>query len=192
VICNVLIINLVDGDQYMSGSDLPINQSIQNISVINRVRRNHGLEHSTLHVLSEHFPGRSLAGHSDVSGFWIMGEVSLDDVYQAVEEALKRLRNGERKLAIHPNCGTNYVVSGVLAGVTGGLAMLGAKPSWQSKLERLPMAATLATLVLILSQPLGYKLQELTTSSQPGDLRVIEISAKHRGNIKAYRVVTQG
>ena len=176
----------------MSGADLALNQSGQNPSVVERVRRNHGLEHSTLHVLSEHYPGRSLAGHSDVAGFWIIGEVSLEDVYQAVEEALERLRNGERKLAIHPNCGTNYVVPGVLAGLAAGLTMLGGKQSWQNKLERLPLAATLATVVLILSQPLGYKIQELTTLSQPGDLHVVEITAHQRGKFTAYRVMTQG
>lgn len=176
----------------MSGTNLDLNQTLQNPSLVERVRRNHGLEHSTLHVLSEHYPGRSLAGHSDMIGFWIIGDVSLEDVYQAVEEALSRLRNGERKLAIHPNCGTNYVVSGVLAGLTAGLAMLGGKQNWQSKLERLPLAATLATIVLILSQPLGYKLQEFTTSSLPGDLSVVEISVHQHGKFNAYRVLTQG
>jgi hypothetical protein len=50
-----------------------------------------------------------------------------------------------------------------------------------------------ATLTLILTQPLGLKLQErVTTSGDPGDLRVVEIIPTKRGRLKAHRVVTQG
>ncbi len=38
---------------------------------LSRIRRNHGLEHAALHVLAERHPGKPLAGHSDLNGFWI-------------------------------------------------------------------------------------------------------------------------
>jgi hypothetical protein len=160
---------------------------------LRRIRRNHGLEHATLHVLTRRFPRRAFAGHSDLGGFWIAGDVATPDLQEAVNEALQRLRNGERSLAIHPNCGTNFVTAGTLAGLAGASVMLGARPGLRDKLERLPLAAVLATLALIASQPLGMFLQaNLTTSGDPGDLRVLEIRPKKSGRLRTHRVVTQG
>ncbi|GAH22409.1 unnamed protein product, partial [marine sediment metagenome] len=112
----------------------------KDVPFISRIRRNHGLEHATLHVLSKKYPKQSMAGHSDVGGFWVIGDVSLEDVYEAVEEALTRLRNGEKNLAVHRNCGTNFVTSGVLAGLAAVVAMVGVGRRTRDKLERLPFA----------------------------------------------------
>ncbi|MFC1922072.1 DUF6391 domain-containing protein [Chloroflexota bacterium] len=159
---------------------------------ISRIRRNHGLEHATLHVLSKRYPKQSLAGHSDTAGFWLIGDVSIEDVYEAVEEALTRLRDGEKNLAVHRNCGTNFVTSGVLAGLAAVVAMFGVGQRSRDKLERLPLAMFFATLALIFSQPLGFLLQErVTTSAEPGDLQVIEIVASRRGRMKAHRITTR-
>jgi hypothetical protein len=159
---------------------------------ISRIQRNHGLEHATLHILSQRYPKRSLAGHSDARGFWIIGDVGLEDVYDAVEEGLSRLRDGEKHLAVHRNCGTNYVTSGILAGLAAGTAMLGAGRRTRDKLERLPFAMFFATLALIFSQPFGLVLQErVTTSAEPGNLQVIEIMAARKGRMKAHRVTTR-
>jgi hypothetical protein len=174
---------------------------------VDRIRRNHGLEHATLHVLARRLPRVPLAGHSDSGGFWIMEQASLDDpqanlddphvrlraVQEAVDEALRRLRAGESELAVHPNCGTNFVTSGVLAGVAASLAMFGAGSKTRDKLERLPLAISLATLTLVSTQPLGLRIQErYTTSGAPGDLQVVSITARQRGRFTAYRVVTEG
>jgi len=160
--------------------------------IISRVQRNHGLEHATLHVLSQRYPRRSLAGHADTRGFWVMGDVPIEDVYEAVEEALDRLRKGEKHLAVHRNCGTNFVTSGVLAGLAAGIAMFGVGKSIRDKLERLPLAMFVATFALIFSQPLGFFLQErVTTSAEPGNLQVIEIVASRKGRMKAHRITTR-
>jgi hypothetical protein len=49
----------------------------RDIPVISRVQRNHGLEHATLHILSQRYPKQSLSGHSDTGGFWIIGDVTI-------------------------------------------------------------------------------------------------------------------
>lgn len=160
---------------------------------ISRIRRNHGLEHATLHILAERYPKVSMAGHSNATGFWLLGDVPTEAVESAADEALTRLRAGEHNLAVHPNCGTNFVASGAVAGVAGAAAMFGVGRRLQDKLERLPLAATLATLGLIMAQPLGLMLQEkVTTSGDPGDLEVVEIIPSTKGRIKAHRVVTRG
>jgi DNA polymerase-3 subunit delta len=88
-------------------------QTVLNYPPISRVRRNHGLEHATLHILSQHSPKRPLAGHSDTRGFWVLGNVPTDEVQEAVAEAIRRMNAGEQNLAVHPNCGTNFVTSGI-------------------------------------------------------------------------------
>ena len=163
------------------------------LPLIKRIRRNHGLEHATLHMLAKRFPNTSMGGYSNPSGFWIAGDVPLEAVRDSVDEALARLRAGERKLAVHPNCGTNFITTGTLAGLAGAAALFGAGKRWQDKLGRLPLAASMATLVLILTQPLGLSLQEhITTSGDPGSLEVIEIIKSQRGGMTFHRVTTRG
>ncbi len=160
--------------------------------VISRIRRNHGLEHAAIHVLSKKYPGTRLVGHSDARGFWIVGDLTTEQVREGVYTALSRLRNGEHKLAIHPNCGTNFVTSGAFAGLAAAAALLGARKPTE-KLTRLPIAIVLATIGLIISQPFGFVVQErITTSGEPGDLEVIEIIPALRGHFRAHRIVTRG
>ncbi|MBK7218967.1 MAG: hypothetical protein IPH95_18425 [Candidatus Promineofilum sp.] len=84
---------------------------------IARIRRNHGLEHATIHVLSEGHKRFSAQGNSDHRGFHlnIYGDVTEEEVAAAVAEAHRRLRAGERHLAVHPNCGTVLVTTAMLA-----------------------------------------------------------------------------
>ena len=160
---------------------------------VSRVRRNHGLEHATLHVLAERHPGRPLAGHSDLSGFWIIGDLTAEDLASAIQEARLRLESGESKLAVHPNCGTNIATSGVLAGLAAAVGMFGVGKRARDNLDRLPLAILLATLALIVSQPLGLKLQEhVTTSGAMGLLRVVDIIPRLQGKVTAHRVLTEG
>ena len=176
----------------MTGLIEPLS-GILDSSFVSRVRRNHGLEHATLHILAERLPGRPLAGHSDWRGFWIVGDIETADLNLAVNEALLRLNTGESQLAIHPFCGTNFVTAGVLAGGAAALAMFGAGRRFQQKLERLPLAISMATMALIFAQPLGMSLQkQVTTSGVPGTLRVVRILSHPHARIKTHRVLTEG
>jgi hypothetical protein len=160
---------------------------------LSRIRRNHGLEHATLHVLSKRFPDKSLAGHSDTKGFWLLGDIPTEEVESAVDEALARLKTGEKSLAVHPNCGTNFATAGTMAGLAGAAAMFRVGPRKRDKLDRLALAATLATLALMMAQPAGLFLQRyLTTSSEPDSLEVLQIIPSRRGRLKAHRIITQG
>ncbi len=167
--------------------------SILEIPLLSRIRRNHGLEHATLHLLSRRYPHRGMAGHSDAGGFWLLGDVPTEAVEAAVHEALQRMRNGEHGLAVHPNCGTNFVTSGSLAGLAGAAAMWGVGPRWRDKAERLSTAALLATLALIVSRPLGLWLQaRVTTSGDPRTLEIVEIRRTTRAGMPAHRITTRG
>jgi len=168
-------------------------QALLNIPVLSRIRRNHGLEHATLHILAKRFPRKSMGGHSNPTGFVLIGDLPTEAVAEAAQEALARMRNGEHHLAIHPGCGTNYVTAGTLAGLAGLAGMWGAGPRRRDKLERLPLVATLATLGLIIGQPLGLRLQKhITTCGNPGNLEIVAIQPIHNGVVKAHRVITRG
>ncbi len=137
-------------------------------------RRNHGLEHATIHVLSGLKPGRPLAGRSTPFGFYLYGDVNDEELQSAAYDALDRLERGEKRLAIHPGCGTNYLTSGAAASLSA-LAVLSfgdRKARW----SRLPDVMIAATLALIVAQPLGPKLQEhITTCADLGDLEIIAV-----------------
>lgn len=168
-------------------------EALLNKDPLTRIRRNHGLEHATLHVLSRKLPRKNLAGYSDARGYWIIGDVPTDVLQAAAQEALDRLRAGESNLAVHPDCGTNFVTSGVLAGVAGAAAMLGAGPRVRDKFERLSLAAMMATIVLILSRPLGFLLQaNVTTSGKPGSMRIVQVLPSMRNQVAVHRVLTAG
>jgi len=84
----------------------------------NRIlRRNHALEHATIVVMMEREPGRRLSGFSTEDGFFVQGVRSVEEVESAAREALGRLRDGEKRLAIHRNCGTTIVSVNLLTAV---------------------------------------------------------------------------
>jgi hypothetical protein len=157
-----------------------------------RIRRNHALEHATLQVLSEKNPGLRMAGHSDPSGFWLVGNLQTEQVREAVDQALARLRGGEHNLAIHPHCGTNLVTTGFMAGAFAWLGMLGMGREPRERFERLPLVISLVTLGMMVAQPLGPKVQErVTTSPEMHGLDVLNIERVQRGDVPLHRVLTR-
>jgi hypothetical protein len=166
--------------------------NILEIPVFSRIRRNHGLEHASLTLLGNSQPNLALAGISFPGGFFVLGEVETSDLRSAVFRALIRMQNGEKKLAVHPNCGTNYATSGIVAGVLAWLGMSGARDR-REKLDRLPLVISLVTLAFIYTRPLGPFIQErITTSGEPGDLKIVDIFPVRFGNFCLHRVVTIG
>jgi hypothetical protein len=87
------------------------------------LRRNHALEHATIVVMMEREPGRKLNGFSTDDGFFVQGVRSIAEVESAAREAIRRLQNGEKGLAIHRNCGTTIVAANLLAAILFLLAL---------------------------------------------------------------------
>ncbi|HDD56183.1 MAG TPA: hypothetical protein ENG59_08085 [Chloroflexi bacterium] len=161
-------------------------------SFISRTRRNHGLEHATLNLLALSHPGKSFAGHSDGSGFWILGKISSQELTRTIEDALARLRAGQANLAIHKNCGTNLLVSGFAAGVAGTAGLIGVGHKTRDKIERIPLITLFSVAALLLSRPLGPLLQrEVTVNADPGNLQIIGITRHSLNGTPAHRIRTQ-
>ena len=57
-----------------------------------RIRRNHGLEHATIHMLSVKYPRTPIAGRADANGFFILGHLPTDAIAASADEAAARLR----------------------------------------------------------------------------------------------------
>lgn len=170
-----------------------MNKSILALQPISRIRRNHGLEHATIHMLSKKFPKLPFGGVSSPSGFTIIGDVNSEDIAEAAIEALKQLRAGQVDLAMHPNCGTNFAISGIMAGMGAWLATIGAGNSKKEKIERLPLMMTLAMIALVLTRPLGPYIQKnITTSGNPDGLELTRVETTVRAGLRMHRVTTRG
>jgi hypothetical protein len=151
-------------------------------------RRNHALEHATLHILARKYDDKNLAGHSNPTGFFLFGEIALDDIRNAIQEALTRLRAGEHGLAIHPGCGTNIATSLVLPATFAFLPMQRTRSNlW--RLLLIPVALLFAVLGYLLSKPLGPWLQRnITTKADLGNMQVTEIRPVRKG---VHRIITK-
>ena len=186
---------------------------------ISRVRRNHGLEHATIHVLTDRHKQFSAQGNSDPGGFSlnVYGDISEEQVTAAVNEAYSRMKNGEHNLAIHPNCGTGLLTTATMVTLATQLVFGletrrqgNSSNRWTILFNGLPSAILMAVLAIIVSRPLGLKLQErFTTQGDLGDLQIVDIRqvspspvtrffhillAGGRENYKprAYRILTDG
>lgn len=163
-----------------------IMDDVLHLEAVEHTRANHALEHATLNVLESGGLKSSLAGISDVSGFWIVGNISTDVLFEAAREGLRRLQSGESQLAIHERCGTNYASGALLGGSLAWLGMRG-KP----KLSRLPLAVMLGALGFSLAKPLGPRLQrEITTTSEVQRLALVGIKQHVVAGGTAHRIRT--
>jgi hypothetical protein len=158
-----------------------------NLPLILETRRNHALEHATLHALARTQPG-PLAGHSNPTGFFLLGDVTTDDLRAAADEARTRLLAGEHDLAIHPGCGTNLATNVVLASTLAWLPLRGRK-STLGRLALLPIALLFAVLGFALARQLGPSLQQhITTEADLGNMQISEIRFIRKG---VHRVITK-
>lgn len=157
-----------------------------NRSIGQALRQNHAIEHATVTLLSQRIPGVSLMGRSDAQGFSLFGDVDTAVIEEVAGEALARLQSGESGLAVHPNCGTNLVTSGMLSGLAVMFAASGRNRSWA---DRVPSSLLAATLALIVAVPAGRWVQEnVTTSPHVDGLRITGV-VKQGGPGTRHRVL---
>lgn len=161
---------------------------ILDLPLILETRRNHALEHATIHLLARGLPNQRMAGHSNPSGFFLFGNLQTPQMWMAATEALERLRTGEKELAIHPGCGTNLATTALLAGTMAWVVLRGAK-STLTRILLLPFAVTLAVIGVLLARPFGSWLQKhITTEADPGNLQIVDIIPIRKG---IHRVITR-
>jgi len=170
--------------------------ALLDFSPISRVRRNHALEHATMQVLAEQHGTVRLVGRSSFWGFTIYGDVDTENLLHAAREGLRRLKAGQRTMAIHPNCGSNYAVAGTIAGLGAFLALGGLsrdrEERFLDRLARLPLACAVGTLGVILSRPLGTAFQaHVTTEADVGDLHIAGVTRSEQAGTTVHFVQTE-
>ena len=158
------------------------------LPLILETRRNHALEHATLHVLARKYLNQHMAGHSNPTGFFLLGNFQTEDVSSAATEAMARLLAGESGLAVHPGCGTNLVVSALLPATFAWAPLRGARSTfWRVWL--IPIAVVFAAFGYFLSKPLGPWLQKyITTEADLGDMQIVEVVSVRKG---MHRIITK-
>ncbi len=160
---------------------------------IARIRRNHALEHATIHVLSQRRRDIRVVGRSTPRGFVLYGDLPTDVVLEAAREALALLKSGRQDLAVHPFCGTNAVAAGALAGLGAFLVLTPRRRSLSEWLGRLPTVLLITTLASIVGQRLGLVLQAtMTTDPHVGNMRIVAVAREERGSLVAHYVYTEG
>lgn len=154
-------------------------------SLVQRTRQHHAIEHATLLVLGQRYPGRRAAGYSDPFGFTIFGAPNEESVRKALSEALLRLQAGEAGLAIHPYCGTNLAVTALLATVA---ALVGGAVARRDIFSRFSAILLLMVPALFYAPGLGLRLQRFTTSAEVNDRWVRRLRPLDLGIAQAIRV----
>ena len=143
---------------------------------IDQTRRNHALEHATIHLIGRKRPGKAFAGHSNPFGFILVGDANPELVAQTTSEAMELLRQGHTSLAIHEGCGTNYAVSG---GLAAGFAILATANTTtnQQRWSRFPLVMLLCLVAYLIGRSLGPKIQQqATTNPNLGQTRLLSVS----------------
>ena len=153
-----------------------------------KTKRNHGLEHGTISLLLTRSPhDRPMAGYSIPAGFFVVGDVTTEQVEACAREALARMQAGDADLAISPFCGTNIVVGaalttlGTLAGYRfGGRGLRGINRAFSN-----------AALAIVASRPIGRLVQrKYTTSADVATMSIQDIHPYHLGKLSIHWLPT--
>ncbi len=159
-------------------------------TAVAHIRKNHALEHATIHLLTEAKPGVSFAGYSFIKGYWILGNAELQDIQKAAEMALARLNNGEKNLAIHPNCGTNLAVIGLCTAAAAMITTMDTKDD-DSALSRFGAYTTAGLIGALAGKPLGPKVQKrFTTDANVRGISIVSINCSSFRGRPAFFVET--
>lgn len=161
-------------------------------TMLSHLRRNHALEHATINLSSQRYPGAKIAGMSGPLGFSLYTSLSADAVVPLVREALAALKAGQAHLAVHHNCGTNIVVTATLTTLATlmGIGKRTRRPV-RRLLERLPYAVLLNTFALLAAPSAGQWVQSrLTTDPHVEGVGIGSIFTDYRGGLQRIRVHT--
>jgi len=150
-------------------------EPVLEMSFIRQTRRNHGLEHATIHLLQRH--NYHLSGRSDAGGFLIWGDVPTEKLESSVEEAIQRMKAGQHTLAIHPNCGTNLATTAFMSTFVGMIGFAGS--TRKNAMDRFSLVMIMMVGVILYSPFVGTALQKhITTKGDIGDLELVRVTRR--------------
>ena len=157
------------------------------IALLQRIRRNHAIEHATLHMLARSTARVRLLGQSDAGGITFYGDADDAQLRQALDQGLRALQAGAAELAVHPRCGSGVTVTGLLALV----------PAWVllTELERrrpslrVPLALLGLVSAAVLAPPLALTAQACVfTEAEVASARILSLTRYQFGDLSVRRV----
>ena len=98
-----------------SGSPAHIPGSVWNLLSDSRCRANFALFHAAANILAGR--GSAPGGCAAKDGFYLYGEIAPALAYEVSVQALARLKNGEKDLAVYDGCSTSRTLAGVILAV---------------------------------------------------------------------------
>ncbi len=156
-------------------------------SALQRIRRNHAIEHATMHMLSRAGVAARLAARSDWRGLTFYGDIDSAALSRAASRGFLALETGHSELAVHPRCGSMVSVSFLLGLLAVWLAQSGLRRG-SSPLRSLLTVAGIASATL-LARPLGESAQaHVLTSADMGNARLVSVRPSRRGPLTIHRV----
>ena len=156
--------------------------------IVDRVRKNHGIEHGTVTILLEEGARPPLGGYSVPGGFFVFGKIPRETLTDAVSRAHSRMIGGDSELAISPYCGTNLATGALIGNLMAKILFKKAPAKTRGAL------IGLATVVgaFTLGRPIGILLQrKFTVLSEVRDVEVVNISSFSIGSFTFYKVSTR-
>ena len=157
------------------------------LSILQRVRRNHAIEHAAMHLLGRTLQAPKLAARSDWRGITFYGDVDSSVLKSALEGGLLALNSGQRALAVHPRCGSMISASMLLAMLAGWLVQSDLKRKRTPGRGMLDVAGI--TGAMLLAQPLGYAMQKyVLTDPDASHAHLVSIRFSQRGAFTMHRV----
>jgi hypothetical protein len=157
------------------------------IEIVDRIRRNHAVEHATIAGLLERGAATPLGGYAMPAGFLVYGGESGEVVQTVAAEALDRMKQGETDLAVSPHCGTNLVVGALLAGLLSGVVLR----DRAKRFRRLPLAAAAIAGAVLAARPLGSFIQRhYTTLASVESMSVVGVKTIRLGPVTVHWVRT--
>lgn len=153
-----------------------------------KTKRNHGLEHGTISLLLSRIPhDQPMAGYSIPAGFFVVGDVTTEQIGETANEALTRMQAGEADLAISPFCGTNIVVGAALA--TAG-SLIGYRFGGRG-MRGVNRAFSNAALAIVASRPVGRMAQQrFTTSADNATMSIVSMTRYQLGKFTIHWIST--
>ncbi len=157
------------------------------LSILQRVRRNHAIEHAAMHLLGRTLQPPKLAARCDWRGITFYGDVDTGVLQSALEGGLLALNRGHRGLAVHPRCGSMISVSMLLAMLAGWLVQSDVKRKRAPGRGLLSIAGVAGAMLL--AQPLGYAMQKhVLTDPDASRARLESIRTSRRGPLTTHRI----
>lgn len=154
-----------------------------------RLRRNHALEHATINLLTQKHPQTHIIGLSRPLGFTLYTDLVTADVVEAVTEALRRLKAGQRELALHPNCGTGLLAAAAMTTLGTLIGLGSSRQPARQRLGRLPGTLLLNALLLVLARPVGLWLQaNVTVDASVNAAEISSVFTSDQGKLRQINV----